>query len=236
MKTQSNPTLKKSQMLLFDIGANRGDAVLAGLKKGYKVIALEAAPKVYGELVKNFIYNPNVVPLKFAVSDKDYEQIEFYEADEDGLSTMNLDWLTKEDMPYAGKPYRTVSCTTITIDTLVEIYGEPNLIKIDVEGAEWAVLKGMTKKYKTLAFEWTFETIKEHEQQLNYLYSLGYTEVAPQYITHHLERPRVWLGLHEDNTNKLLAWHQETSDAWIDGGWKMANLRPTADVGMLWLR
>lgn len=237
MQMQSNPILKRSQMLLFDIGANRGDAVLAGLKKGYKVIALEAAPKIYGELVKNFIYNPNVVPLKFAVSDKDYEQIEFYEADEDGLSTMNLDWLTKESMPYAGKPYRTVSCTTITIDTLADIYGEPDLIKIDVEGAEWQVMKGMTRHYNgILCFEWTFETIHQHEDQLDYLYSLGYREVGPQYITHHLEQPRVWLGLHKNNTNKLLAWHQETSDAWMDGGWKMANLRPTPDVGMCWVR
>jgi hypothetical protein len=94
----------------------------------------------------------------------------------------------------------------------------------------------MTKKYGTITFEWTFETIKEHEKQLNYLYSLGYREVGPQYIVQHLEQPRVWLGLHEDNTNKLYAWHQETSDMWIEGGWKIANLRPTADVGMIWVR
>ena len=224
-------------MLLFDIGANRGDAVLAGLKKGYKVVALEAAPKIYTELVKNFIYNPNVTPLKFAVSNKDYEQIEFYEADEDGLSSINKDWLTKETMPYAGKPFRTVKATTITIDTLALKYGNPDLIKIDVEGAEWQVLRGITRHYGgILCLEWTFETIHQHEDQLDYLYSLGYREVGPQYITHHLEQPRVWFELHKNNTDKLLAWHQETSDAWIDGGWKMANLRPTADVGMLWLR
>jgi hypothetical protein len=23
---------------------------------------------------------------------------------------------------------------------------------------------------------------------------------------------------------------------WIEGGWKIANLRPTADVGMIWVR
>ena len=34
-------------MLLFDIGANKGDATVSGLKKGYKVIALEPAPRVY---------------------------------------------------------------------------------------------------------------------------------------------------------------------------------------------
>ena len=55
-------------MLLFDIGANRGDATLAGLQKGYDVVAVEPAPKVFGELVKNFIYNPRVTPLRYAVS------------------------------------------------------------------------------------------------------------------------------------------------------------------------
>jgi len=30
-------------MLLFDVGANRGDAVLAGLAQGYRVVALEVA-------------------------------------------------------------------------------------------------------------------------------------------------------------------------------------------------
>jgi FkbM family methyltransferase len=72
-------------MLLFDVGANRGDAVIAGLNQGYGVIALEAAPRVFAELVGNFIYNPNVVPLRMAASDKDGERLKFYEAKEDGL-------------------------------------------------------------------------------------------------------------------------------------------------------
>ena len=123
-------------MLLFDIGANRGDATVAGLALGYDVIALEPA-SIYGELVKNFIYDPRVTPLKLAVSDSDYQRITFYEAHEDGLSTMNKEWLTNPSMPYNGKPYREVTATTITVDTLAQRYGEPDLIKIDVEGAEW---------------------------------------------------------------------------------------------------
>jgi hypothetical protein len=68
-------------MLMFDVGANRGDAVLAGLAQGYRVIALEAAPRVYSRLVSNFIYNPNVVPLRMAVAEKDNERLKFYEAE-----------------------------------------------------------------------------------------------------------------------------------------------------------
>lgn len=223
-------------MLLFDVGANRGDAVLAGLQKDYDVVALEPAPHIFGQLVKNFIYNPRVTPLRYAVSDEDYASVEFYECVEDGLSTLNKDWLTKETMPYAGKAYRTIKATTITIDTLADKYGAPDLIKIDVEGAEWNVLRGMKRQYKEITMEWTFETLDEHEKQMDYLYELGYRYVGPQYIVNHLERPNQWWELLPNNHHQLLIWHQETSDAWIDGGWQKAGLRPTADVGMLWLR
>ena len=126
--------------LFFDIGANRGDATIVAVTLGYDVIAVEPS-RIYAELVQNFIYDPRVIPLKFAVSDKDNERVEFYEAQEDGLSTLNKDWLTSPNMPYNGKPFRTIHANTITIDTLAKIYGEPDLIKIDVEGAEWSVFR-----------------------------------------------------------------------------------------------
>jgi FkbM family methyltransferase len=218
---------------LFDIGANRGDAVVAGLNLGYKVIALEPAPKVYAELVTNFIYNPNVTPLKLAVSDTDGERIEFYEAEEDGLSSLEKAWLTDPSMPYNGKPFRAIEATTITVDTLVKLYGKPDLMKIDVEGAEWSVFKGMTQNYGKLAFEWTNVTIGEHQSQVKYLEGLGYTEIAPQFIEAHLQEPEVW---HPIKGFRLDDWVIKNLTAWENGGWKKANLRPTADVGMVWVR
>jgi FkbM family methyltransferase len=219
--------------VLFDIGANRGDATIVGLEKGYKVIALEPAPRVYKELVSNFIYNENVIPIKLAVSDSSDEVVEFYEAQEDGLSSLEKNWLTDDSMPYSGKPFRTIKATTITLDRLVEIYGEPHLIKIDVEGAEWFVFRGMTKKYGKLAFEWTEVTLKEHCNQLEYLANLGYTEVAPQFIVNHLEEPEEWFWLKDFD---LYGWVSNNKDEWENGGWEKAHMRHTADVGMIWVR
>lgn len=220
-------------MLCFDIGANRGDFTLAALAKGYRVVALEPAPRVFSALVGNFIYNLNVTPLKYAVSGSDYATIEFFEADEDGLSTLNLDWLTDESMPYAGKPYRTIKATTITIDTLALKYGTPDLIKIDVEGAEWSVFKGLSSKMGTIAFEWTDATLDEHDLQIQYLAHGGYTQVAPQFIEHHCQQPEIWYDIADFD---LGAWHNEYAPQWESADWKRSNLRPTADVGMLWVR
>jgi FkbM family methyltransferase len=224
-------------MRFFDIGANRGDACLAAINLGYdEIIALEPAPRIYRTLVSNFIYS-KVIPLKLAVSSSCDHTVEFFEAEEDGLSTLNAEWLTGEEMPYNGKPFRSVKATTITLDRLTEIYGEPDLMKIDVEGAEWEVFRGMTKHHGKLAFEWTDVTLDEHEEQLWYLHGLGYTEVAPQFITHHLEEPTEWVPLLDENGFfSLRDWVWNHAEEWKETGWKVAGLRPTADVGMCWVR
>ena len=136
-------------------------------------------------------------------------------------------------MPYNGKPYRTIAATTITLDTLALKYGTPDLVKIDVEGAEWHVFKGMSSYMGTIAFEWTLETMAEHELQLSYLMHGGYKEVAPQFIEHHCQQPDTWYKL---ETFDFAKWHKTNKSYWEAGGWKDANLRPTADVGMLWVR
>ena len=220
-------------MLCFDIGANSGAFTIAALSQGYYDNAVEAAPKIYVQLVYNFIYNPRVTPLKYAVSGSDNVRIEFYEAEEDGLSTINLDWLTDESLPYAGKPYKTVAATTITLDKLALLYGVPDLIKIDVEGAEWSVFKGLSSKMGTIAFEWTLATMHEHIEQLNYLAHGGYTEVAPQYIEHHCQEPDKWFDI---KSFDLGLWHERNKGLWEGGYWKASGLRPTADVGMIWVR
>lgn len=221
--------------LLFDIGANRGDATIAGVATGYKVIALEPAPRVFAELVRNFIYDPNVVPLRLAVGEKVGERLEFYECVEDGLSTLEKSWLTDPKMPYYGKEFRTISVNTCTVDWLIEQYGEPDLIKIDVEGAEWAVLGGMSNYSGKLALEWTQETMDQHEEQLIYLHSLGYKEYRLQFIEDHLLEPDGdWLPI--DENLDLEDDRRSKENWWVTEGWKRSNLRPTSDVGMLWVR
>jgi FkbM family methyltransferase len=217
--------------LLFDIGANRGDATLAGLAQGYDVIAVEPS-RIYGQLVKNFIYNPRVKPIKFAVSDSNDELVEFYEAEEDGLSTLNIDWLTLDTMPYCGKLFRTTHAVTITLDSLVNLYGKPDLIKIDVEGAEWSVFRGLTHKSGMITFEWTQATLATHQEQLHYLSQLGYTQVAPQFIVHHLEQPTEWFDINLD----LETWRADRANAWETHEWTIAGLRPTSDAGMIWVK
>jgi FkbM family methyltransferase len=220
-------------MLMFDIGANRGDATVAGVNLGYKVIALEPAPRVFAKLVSNFIYNPNVVPLRLAAGSENGGRLEFYECIEDGLSTLEKLWLTDFEMPYYGKEFRTIYVNTCTVDWLVEKYGQPDLIKIDVEGAEWQVLRGMSRHSGKIALEWTMKTMDKHNEQLQYLKSIGYTKFKLQFIEDHLLEPDdEWQEI--SNNTDLEKIRQDKQFWWVSKGWKRSNLRPTADVGMLW--
>jgi len=223
-------------MLLFDIGANRGDAVYAGLQRRFdKIIALEPAPKMFYMLYNNFKNDQRVIPLKYAVSNSNGEKIEFYECVEDGLSTIEKSWLTGKNALYKGKEFRIINATTCTIDRLVEKYGLPDLVKIDVEGAESQVFNGMTCKPKQLCFEWSLFTLDQHVEQLKRLKEInGYTEFGLQYITDHLVEPAEYRSMSLFHT--LPAWIDDTKSDWENGGWMEYNLRKTADVGMIWVK
>lgn len=225
--------------LCFDIGANRGEATGVALNSGYaKVIALEPAPTIYKTLLGNFGSDERVVCLDLAVSDSDGDVVTFYEAEEDGLSTLNIDWLTADGARYAGKPFHEVKAETVTMDTLIERYGLPDLVKIDVEGAEDWVLRGLTKKPGNLALEWHVEELPKVYEMLCRLRDInGYTEYGLQYITHHLHAPTEYQPLETFTMDSLMEWHQQESVKWEAGGWvDGGRLRATADAGMMWVR
>ena len=54
-----------------------------------------------------------------------------------------------------------------TLDDLIIKFGEPNYIKIDVEGFEHEVILGLTKKSGIISFEFTSEFIDDAFKSLN---------------------------------------------------------------------
>src|SRR5437868_5634039 len=96
--------------------------------------------------------------LNYAVSSSQEDFITFYDCDANTLSTSNIDWLqSSKSRFFCYTPYQTIKCKTISIDRLIELYGVPDLIKIDVEGGEYDTLKSLTAKAKNICFEWAAE-------------------------------------------------------------------------------
>lgn len=65
---------------------------------------------------------------------------------------------------------------TTSLDALIKQYGRPYLIKVDVEGYELQVLKGLSTKEGKICFEWHEESSTELYDCLDRLKELGYEE------------------------------------------------------------
>jgi len=179
--------------MFFDIGANIGKWSLTNANKCDKIISVEASPNTFNKLVNNTGNNYKIIPLNYAVCNSNEEFIEFYNCNADTLSTINRDWLDSEKSRfYKQYRYNIIKCKTITIDKLIEIYGTPELIKIDVEGGELECLLSLTKKVNNICFEWASETNDITIKCLDYLESLGYTEFSIQYQDDYTYRPQLY--------------------------------------------
>lgn len=166
--------------LIFDIGANRGafTGQLLSLYPQAAFITVEANPALKELLINRFSNNKNVTVISCALSTKHGEQIPFYICAVDTISTAEIDWISKSR--FKGEPYSTtpILVDTTSLDTLISRYGVPDLIKVDVEGYELAVVKGLTKKAKTICFEWAEEQYAKINQTVEHLQSLGYSKFA----------------------------------------------------------
>jgi FkbM family methyltransferase len=174
--------------MYFDIGSNIGNWSLANIHHCDKIICIEASPITFEKLEHNCKHE-NIVLLNYAICNNNGEDITFYQAGCDTISTINKDWLNHEKSRFYNSSFTEIKCKTTTIDNLIEIYGIPDLIKIDVEGGEYECISSLTQKVNLLCFEWASELNDITFQSLDYLYTLGFTEFYLQYLDNYTFRP-----------------------------------------------
>jgi FkbM family methyltransferase len=170
--------------LAFDIGFNEGlytDYLLA-LYPGIQVIGVEGHPDYASGRLKfctpHNIVRPNVKVIHGVISDKVQKDVPFHICDSNpGINTINTEWQKKtRHNHFFQKTDRVVLTRATTLDKLIEAYGVPDLIKMDIEGAESRALKGLSQKAGTVTFEWGEEYFDDALLCLEMLKKLGYTE------------------------------------------------------------
>ena len=179
----------KKDCLYFDIGANVGNWSLENIKRCEKIIAVEPSKDTYGKLIKNCI-EKNITCLNYAVSNENKEEIDFYECKDPGMSTINKNWLCSKESRFYGMEHTKTSCKTISLDNLIIKYGVPDLIKIDVEGAEHLVISSLTQKVKTLCFEWAQEFNFVTTHSINHLIKIGFNKFHVQFYDSYIYVPK----------------------------------------------
>lgn len=161
------------------------------------VISVEASSSTFKTLLKNTQdLGDRVKCLHYAVTNKNAPTITFFNCvNEPGLSTLNkTEWLDNPEGRFYGVPSYEEIVPTITLDKLIELYGIPDLIKIDVEGAEVDVIKYLSQKVPCLCFEWASEM--RTAACMDLMKILGFTKFFIQMADDYVYRP-----MEEDYTN-----------------------------------
>src|SRR5688572_16378765 len=149
--------------LIFDIGAYDGHKTAAFLQVAKKVVCLEPDLINFKMLETRFRNKKNRVFLENkAVSDVTGTDFMHVHHPASAFNTLSDDWkdiLEKDNREKWNEKIIFTNKTpvsTITLDLLIEKYGLPGFIKIDVEGFEEKVLKGLSRKIPFLSFEALF--------------------------------------------------------------------------------
>lgn len=140
--------------LCFDVGANVGNRIAPMLLAGAKVVAVEPQKQCYEVLESKF--GDKISVVKKGLGDKE-EVKEFFISDESTISSFSKDWIdkVKESRFKYYNWNKVVKVQMTTLDKLIEQFGLPVFIKIDVEGYELEVLKGLSNKVKFISIEYT---------------------------------------------------------------------------------
>lgn len=146
--------------LVFDIGANVGDKTDVFLRLGAKVVAVdpdEANLVTLANRFHRYRLRPYPVQIVGTAVSEDCTPKEFrIHTPGSALNTLSAKWADtlQETARYGAVAFegsRMVPCTTL--DALIQHYGQPAYIKIDVEGHEAGVLKGLSRPVRLLSFE-----------------------------------------------------------------------------------
>ncbi len=143
--------------LVFDLGAHAGNRTRAFAAIGCRVVALEPQPDFARLLRALFAGSPGVEVIEAAVGEAPGRASLSISERTPTVTTLAAGWRdTRGRQPdFSGVQWnRQIDVDTTTLDVLIERFGMPAFIKIDVEGSEPSVLAGLRQPVRALSFEY----------------------------------------------------------------------------------
>jgi FkbM family methyltransferase len=129
--------------LIYDIGAHKGQDTEFYLRKGFRVVAVDANPLQYEALSSRFAAEIERGVLKVlnvgVASERSAEPLEFY------INEEISEWssFVKEIAGRDGHPLKGVRVPVRTLADIVGEYGDPYYVKIDIQGYDHIALKSL---------------------------------------------------------------------------------------------
>ncbi len=162
--------------LCFDIGAHLGNRTNAWLDLGARVVAVEPQPDCVDFLTHKFGKNSKVQIVAKGVSGQQGRaQLHISKLTPTISTVASTSWRDQinSDAWYEVKWEDTVEIEMVTLQDLIDLYGEPSFCKIDIENHEFEALSGLTTPIKSLSFEYYPPFIENAVKCIERLEKLG---------------------------------------------------------------
>jgi len=201
LKNFYSTTIEKGD-LCIDVGANVGDFTRALSSCGAHVVAVEPQRDCLKKLRTKYQNYPGVTIVGSALGAAPGGG-KIYLVESHTVASMSREWITsvKRCGRFQDQGWQvTQDVEIITLDSLIVNYGLPNYVKIDVEGYELQVLKGLSVSVPLLSFEFTPESPSDALNCIDHLSRLGTI-----HINHTVDRYRAmafsnWMDTREAST------------------------------------
>ena len=140
--------------LCFDVGANIGNRAEVFLVLGAKVVAVE--PQTECAQMLRLRFGNKIKLIQNALGEKETSGL-MYISDTSEISSLSKDWIDSVSKSrFKNSLWNKREAVKITtLDKLIASNGLPVFCKIDVEGYEEEVLKGLSQPIQYISFEYT---------------------------------------------------------------------------------